>query len=306
MSAAAGHRPASGVLAQRLRLACAITAIILVAEVAGGVLTRSLALLSDAGHVFADLFALAISAYALSLARVPPDPARTYGYHRAEVFAALVNGVSLVAISIWIVLAAAERLQAPVPVRSGPMAVVAAVGLLANLAIILLLRGHAGENLNARSALMHVIGDLLASVAVVAGGIVMWATGFYLLDPILSLVVVVILLRGAYGLIAEATHILLEGTPRGIQLAEVERAIAEIAGVRGVHDLHIWSLCSEYAALSAHLLVHEQSMSDARRIVDQVGRMLAERFRIIHTTIQPESAACAMDEAAVCLQEHNH
>ena len=153
---------------------------------------------------------------------------------------------------------------------------------------------------------MHVIGDLLASVGVVAGGIVMWATGFYLLDPILSLVIVVILLRGAYGLMAEATHILLEGTPRGIQLAEVERAIAEIAGVRGVHDLHIWSLCSEYAALSAHVLVHEQSTSDARRIVDQVGRMLAERFRIIHTTIQPESAACAMDEAAVCLQEHNH
>jgi cobalt-zinc-cadmium efflux system protein len=306
MSAAAGHHALSGDLARRLRLACVITAVIFVAEVAGGILTGSLALLSDAGHVFADLFALGISAYALSLARVPPDSARTYGYHRTEVFAALLNGLGLFAISIWIVIEAVERLQVPVPVRSGPMAVVATVGLLANLAIILLLRGHAGENLNARSALMHVIGDLLASVAVVAGGIVMWATGLHLIDPILSLVVVLILLRGAYGIIAEATHILLEGTPRGIQLDQVERAIAEVEGVRGVHDLHIWSLCSEYAALSVHVLVQEQSTSEARRIVDQVGHMLAERFRIIHTTIQSESAACAMNDAAVCLQEHNH
>ena len=308
---AAGHPPGgggagSGLLAHRLRIACAITAAILVAEVAGGLLTRSLALLSDAGHVFADLFALAISAYALTLARVPPDSARTYGYHRAEVFAALLNGLSLVGISVWIVLEAIARLRAPVAVHSGPMAVVAAVGLLANVAIILLLRGHAGENLSARSALMHVIGDLLASVAVVVGGVAMWATGFYLLDPLLSLLVVVILLRGAYGVIAEATHILLEGTPRGVELAQVERAIAAVEGVRGVHDLHIWSLCSEYMALSAHVVVQEQSTTEARRIVDHVGRMLAERFRIVHTTIQPESAACALDATAVCLAEHNH
>ncbi len=307
MSAAA-ERPqrSGGVLARRLQLACAITALILVAEVAGGLLTRSLALLSDAGHVFADLFALGISAYALSLARVPPDSSRTFGYHRAEVFAALANGLGLVGISIWIVVEAIDRLQEPVEVVAGPMAVVALVGLVANLAIIVLLRGHAGDNLNARSALMHVVGDLLASVAVVTGGVVMWATGLYLLDPILSLLVVAILLRGAYRIVTEAAHILLEGTPRGVELSLVERAIGEVPGVRGVHDLHIWSLCSEYAALSAHVLVQEQSMSDARRIVADVGDMLAARFRIIHTTIQPESVACTMDESAVCLQEHNH
>lgn len=307
----AGHPPGGGgapggLLAHRLRIACAITAAILVAEVIGGVLTRSLALLSDAGHVFADLFALAISAYALTLARVPPDSARTYGYHRAEVFAALLNGLSLVGISVWIVLEAVARLRAPVAVHSGPMAAVAVVGLLANIAIIFLLRGHAGENLSARSALMHVIGDLLASVAVVLGGIAMWATGFYVLDPLLSLLVVVILLRGAYGLVAEATHILLEGTPRGVELAQVERAIADVEGVRGVHDLHVWSLCSEYMALSAHVVVQEQTTTEARRIVDQVGRMLAERFRIVHTTIQPESTACTLGAATICLTEHNH
>ncbi len=301
-----GHQSERGVLERRLRVAFVITALILVAEVAGGILTRSLALLSDAGHVFTDLFALGISAYALSLSRVPPDSARTYGYHRAEVFAALANGIGLVAICVWIVAEAVKRFQAPVAVDSGPMTVVALVGLAANIAIVLLLRGHAGENLNARSALMHVIGDLLASVAVVGGGLVMWATGFYLIDPILSLVVVAILARGATRIIAEASHILLEGTPRGIELSKVERAISQIDGVRGVHDLHIWSLCSEYAALSVHVIIQEQSTSDAREIVDRVGNMLAERYRIIHTTIQPESVPCAVEDSAVCSQEHSH
>lgn len=306
MTAAADHHAESGRLAYRLRLSCAITAIIFVAEVAGGILTGSLALLSDAGHVFADLFALAISAYALSLARVPPDPSRTYGYHRAEVFAALLNGLGLVAISIWIVFEAVSRFQDPVAVRSGPMVVVAVAGLLANLLIILLLRGHTGGNLNARSALMHVIGDLLASVVVVVGGVVMWATGFYLIDPLLSLLVVAILVRASLGLVKEAAHILLEGTPSGIQLVQVERAILGVQGVEGVHDLHIWSLCSEYAALSAHVLVREQSTTEARRIVDQVGGMLAARFRIIHATIQVETAVCAAGDAVVCLTEHSH
>jgi cobalt-zinc-cadmium efflux system protein len=298
-------RPASGAgaLARRLRVALAVTAVILVTELAGGILTRSLALLSDAGHVFADLFALGISLYALALARVPPDRARTYGYHRAEVFAALVNGASLVAISVWILIAACRRLGAPVAIESGPMSVVAAAGLAANLGIVLLLRGHCEGNLNAESALMHVVGDLLASVAVVAGGLTMWATGWYLIDPILSLAVTGIILRGAIKLVGEATHILLEGTPRSLELPVVERAIREVPGVQGVHDLHIWSLSSDYYAMSAHVLVEEQSTHEVRQIVDGVGRMLEERFRIVHTTIQPECEACAGSALAVCSQE---
>jgi cobalt-zinc-cadmium efflux system protein len=269
-----------------------VTALVLVLEVVGGIATRSLALLSDAGHVFADLFALALSAYALKVARMPPDRIRTFGYHRAEVFAALVNGGSLIAISIGIGFEAWRRLTAPVAVAAGTMSLVAAVGLAANVAILVLLRGHARENLNVRSALAHVMGDLMASVAVVAGGLAMWATGFYLLDPILSLAVVALIMKSAGSILGESLHILFEGIPRGLELGQVERAIHEVRGVRGVHDLHIWSLCSDYCALSAHVLVAEQSTSDARQIVDEVARMLEERFRIVHTTLQPESESC--------------
>ncbi len=282
----------AGAADRRLLFACVVTALVLVLEVVGGIATRSLALLSDAGHVFADLFALALSAYALKVARMPPDRIRTFGYHRAEVFAALVNGGSLIAISIGIGFEAWRRLTAPVAVAAGTMSLVAAVGLAANVAILVLLRGHARENLNVRSALAHVMGDLMASVAVVAGGLAMWATGFYLLDPILSLAVVALIMKSAGSILGESLHILFEGIPRGLELGQVERAIHEVRGVRGVHDLHIWSLCSDYCALSAHVLVAEQSTSDARQIVDEVARMLEERFRIVHTTLQPESESC--------------
>jgi cobalt-zinc-cadmium efflux system protein len=286
------HAASRGAAGRRLGLACVVTALVLGLEIAGGLVTGSLALLSDAGHVFADLFALGLSAYAIRLAAVPPDRIRTFGYHRAEVFAALVNGVSLLAISIGIGFEAWRRLTVPIPIAAGTMSAVAAVGLAANLAILFLLRGHAQEDLNVRSAVAHVVGDLLASVAVVGGGLVMWATGFYLLDPIVSLVVVLLILRSATSILFESLHILLEGIPRRLELGQVERAIHEVRGVRGVHDLHIWSLCSDYCALSAHVVVAEQSTSEARQIVDEVARMLEERFRIVHTTLQPESEIC--------------
>jgi cobalt-zinc-cadmium efflux system protein len=305
MAAIHVHAPES-VLARRLHLALVITAVILVAEVVGGILTRSLALLSDAGHVFADLFAIGISSYALRLARVPPDRARTFGYHRAEVFAALVNGVSLLGISIWIVVAASRRLTDPVEVHSGPMLAVAAIGLAANLIIVLLLRGHCTGNLNAQSALMHVIADLLASVAVVVGALVMLATGWYVIDSLLSLLVTGIILHGAVRLLRESSHILLEGTPRSIELTAVERAIQEVPGVNGVHDLHVWSLCSDFYAMSAHVLVAEQSTTETRLIVGEVGRMLEDRFRIVHATLQPESEACAEPLSLVCSQGPAH
>jgi cobalt-zinc-cadmium efflux system protein len=286
------HLAEEGTLGRRLGIACAVTALVFVLEVAGGLLTRSLALLSDAGHVFADLFALALSAYAFRLARVPPDPSRTFGYHRAEVFAAFVNGLSLLAISVAIAIEAWRRFAAPVAIDAPAMSAVAAIGLAANLGILFLLKGHAQHNLNVRSAVAHVMGDLLASVAVVAGGIAIWITKLHVLDPILSLLVVAIILRSAAAILGESLHILLEGTPRRLDLRQVERAIHDVHGVRGVHDLHIWSLCTDYCALSVHVLVAEQSTRDARRIVDAVARMLEERFRIVHTTIQPESESC--------------
>ncbi len=287
-------------LARRLNLALAMTAGILVIEVIGGILTRSLALLSDAGHVLADLFALGISAYALRLSRVPPDRARTFGYHRAEVFAALVNGIGLLAISVAIVIAAVRRFASPVPIESLPMSVVAAVGLAANLGIVALLRKHWKGNLNTQSALMHVVGDLLASVAVLGGGLLMWVTGWYIVDPLLGLLITAVIARGAVRLLGESIHILLEGTPRSIELGAVENAICEIPGVTGVHDLHVWSLCSDFCALSAHVLVAEESTAKTRIIVGEVGRMLEDRFRIVHATIQPECEACAEPLSVVC------
>lgn len=301
-----GAQGTQGILARRLNLALALTAIVLVVEVAGGLMTQSLALLSDAGHVLADIFALGISAYALRLARVPPDRARTFGYHRAEVFAALLNGGGLLAISVGLVIAAIGRLAAPVAVDAAPMSAVAAIGLVANFAIVGLLRGHCAGDLNAESALMHVMGDLLASVAVLAGGLIMWATGWYLVDPLLSLGVTAVIARGAIRLLRESTHILLEGTPRSIELTQVEQAIQDVPGVNGVHDLHVWSLCSDFYAMSAHVIVAEQSTADTRLIVSEVGHMLEDRFRIVHATLQPECEACAEPLPVVCSQGPSH
>jgi cobalt-zinc-cadmium efflux system protein len=272
---------------RRLALTLGLSLLILVAEVAGGLASHSLALLSDAGHVLIDVVALSLALAALFLATRPADARRTYGWYRVEILAALLNGVTLCGLSTWILWSGWRRLQAPVEVHTGLMLTVAAAGLVANLVGTWLL--HDLKSLNARGAYLHLLLDTLSSVAVLIGGVVMYfAHGWYQIDPILSMVLGLLVFYNAYRLVREAADVLLEAVPRGIDLAGVTRAIDELAGVRGVHDLHIWTITSGLYALSAHIVVAPAFDGGRDELLCQVQQMLLREFRISHTTLQLE------------------
>jgi len=277
-----------------LSLAIAFTGIILLAEAVGGILTNSLALLADAGHMLTDLLSLAMSFFALAFALRPATKERTYGFHRLEILAALANGVMLILIALYIFYQAYQRLLVPEPVKSIEMLVVATIGLAANGASAFVLGG--GESLNIRGAFLHVLSDALSSVGVMVGGVVMLLTGQYLVDPLVSILIAMVILVGAYRLTGEAVNILLEATPKGIDLQEVLEAVQGVEGVRDIHDVHIWSITSGLSAMSAHLLIDDQLTSHSTGIVEGVQRLLAERFGIAHTTLQCECESCGREE----------
>jgi cobalt-zinc-cadmium efflux system protein len=268
-------------------------------ELVGGFLTNSLALLSDAAHVFADASALALSWAALVLACLPPTDRRTFGYHRAEIFAALINALSLLFVAGIILYEAVGRLLHPEGVRSLEMLVVAAVGFVANVVVVMLLRQEDRSNLNVSSAWLHVLGDAAASAAVMAGGAVMLVTGWFVVDPLLSMGIAGLLLVGGWRVAEQSAHILLEGTPRDLSLSQIQEAIEAIPGVSGSHDLHVWSLCSDYRAMSVHVVVEPQATDDTGTLLRQIETVLRDRFNIVHTTLQVESIECHP-------QEHNH
>ncbi|MEK7395349.1 MAG: cation diffusion facilitator family transporter [Candidatus Poribacteria bacterium] len=286
-------------------IAVGLTFATLIAEVIGGILTNSLALLSDAAHVFADVFALVLSWVAVYLTTLPATNRRTYGYHRAEVLAAFFNGASLLAISGWIFYEAYNRLLNPEPVKSLQMLIIAAVGLLVNLGVALLFLKESHDNLNVKSAFLHVIGDALSSAGVIIGGIIMTFTKWYLVDPILSFVIGAVILLGAFRITREALHILLEGTPRNINLDEVTKEIKELGFIKEVHDLHIWSIRSDYSALSAHVLVDAQSVRAMQNTLSAIGNMLKEKFGIFHTTIQIECGENGCMDSLLCDFRHS-
>lgn len=271
-----------------LRLALGLTATILVAEVIGGYVSNSLALLADAGHMFTDVLAIALAYAALGFATRPPTVQKTYGWYRLEVLAALINGVTLVVMSMFIFWEAYERLFAPPEVATGTMLTVALVGLVANAFGLFFLHGHGGS-LNVRGAYLHMLGDLLSSVAVVAGGVFMALTGTYLIDPILSGLIGVVIIGSAYRLLRESVDVLLEAIPPGMELEEIGTAIARVDGVIGVHDLHVWSLTSGLPALSCHVEVRIDTLAESDALLGRVNDMLRHRFSITHTTIQMES-----------------
>lgn len=281
------HAPDRGREGRSLAWAMALTGVVMLVEAAGGFYARSLSLLSDAGHMLTDLSALLLSALALRLGSRPADLRRTYGYYRLEILAALFNGSLLIVLAGFIVYEAIERLGAQTPVRATPMLIVAAIGFVANLGGLWLL-SHA-KTLNVRAAFLHVLSDTVSSVGVILAGVGILFTGWYFLDPAVSLVIAVLIVIGAVGLVREAVEVLLEAVPAHMDLAEVLHAMEREAGVSRVHDLHIWTLSSGVYALSAHVVVREESVGRNDQILSCIQSMLLDRFHVAHATLQIES-----------------
>ena len=267
-----------------LRLTLVLTATFTVVEVIGGLVTGSLALLADAAHMLSDNASLGIALFAAWLAGRPAGPSRTFGYRRAEILAALFNGVTLVALSIWIFIEAAERLGDPPEVEAGLMLGIAVAGLLVNLVAARILQRHSAESLNVSAALRHVFADLLGSLGVIVAALVILTTGWEYADPAVSVLIGVLVLGSSWGILRDSTQILLEGSPAGTDVQEVGRAMAEMAGVMQVHDLHVWTITSGFPALAAHVLVGRDVDCHLKRL--ELEAMLRERFDLEHTTLQ--------------------
>jgi cobalt-zinc-cadmium efflux system protein len=287
MSTGHNHRHGSANSWRRLSIVLGLTALYMVAEVAGAWWTGSLALLADAGHMFTDVAALILALTAVWFGSRPATSKKTFGYYRLEIIAALVNGVALVVISLLIFYGAYERWLDPPVVRSGPMMLVAAGGLTVNLICAAILHGRNDVDLNIRGAWMHVMGDALGSVAAILAGLCMALFGWYAADAIFSVVIAVLIILGSIRLIRESTNVLLEGTPAHINLAAVEDAILATDGVANVHDLHVWTITSGRDALSAHV-IHAHSISQPD-LLRELRTKLHDRFGVDHLTIQMET-----------------
>jgi cobalt-zinc-cadmium efflux system protein len=290
-----------------LRISLVVTLAYIVVLVVAGFRAHSLALLSEAGHNLTDLVALLLSLVAVYLEARPPSATKTYGWHRAGVLVALVNAASLVAVAFFIFYEAFRRLRNPEHVHAGTMMVVAAAGVVMNGAITLMLYGSK-RDVNIRSALLHEIGDTVSTAAVIVGGWAILATGQYWIDSVLSLGIGVLILWSGFGIVRETMNILLEGTPRGIKLERVQAAMCAVEGVNDVHDLHVWSIGSETAALSCHISIADIPPSVSERILRDVKELLREDFHIDHTTIQFEHEICEVAHGCVIpvSEEHEH
>lgn len=291
-------------LQKKFKFAVVITSCVFLGELIGGLWSGSLALLSDAAHVLSDVFSLLISWLAIYLSTRPATSSRTYGYHRAEVFAAFVNGVSLIGISCWIFYEAYQRYMSPTEIKVTGMFIVACLGFVGNLLILWQLHGEGHGNLNVRSAMLHVIGDTLSSVAVLVGGAIIFWTGWYPIDALLSFLIGIIILLGAVNVTREAVHILLENSPRHADAQTVATHLQSLAVVKDVHDMHIWSLCSNYAALSAHVVVDEKTTASPDQILEEINVELQTHFGISHATLQLERVACAQAGNLLCNAQH--
>lgn len=279
-----------------LLIALIVTSTIMVLEFVGGLLTKSLALLSDSGHMLSDAGALTLSLIAMWFAAKKPSKSKTYGFHRFEILAALLNGVTLFVIAAFIVAEAIERFAAPPEVASGSMILIATIGLLANLtsAYFLMRKGDVEGNVNVRSAYLHVIGDALGSVGAIVAGILMLAFQWYIADPIISVVVALLILKSAWGIIKTTVHILMEGAPAAIKPEAITSMLMQIEGVKSAHDLHIWTITSDQHSLTIHLVVEDTA--DSQLILQQALRQLEQQFNLKHATIQIEKSGLEHSE----------
>jgi cobalt-zinc-cadmium efflux system protein len=286
----------------RFGLAFWLTTFILIAEVIGGLVSNSLALLGDAGHVFSDLVALGLSWYGLKQAERPSDFRMTYGYHRVGIFVAFVNAAVLIGISIQLVIEAYRRLAQPYPITADLMFFVGLAGLVVNLVVMRLLSFRASHNLNVQSAFLHVLGDTLGSVAVVASGLVIWLTGQTWVDSAASFFIAGVITLGSVRIIMRSVSIMLEASPRSIDMSVLVRRIYTIPGVQDVHHLHIWSLTPEILALSCHIAIDDVRVSEASVILTRLNEMLANEFSIGHSTVQFETAGYDPNELYCSLE----
>jgi cobalt-zinc-cadmium efflux system protein len=293
-----------------LRWSLLATSLFVVIEIVAGIRAHSLALLSDAGHNFTDALALGLAWLGFYLQSKPADETKTFGYHRAGVLSAFVNALTLVVLSAWILYESVVRLGNPQTVNETVMIVVACLGLAMNGGIMLALKSASHGDVNIRGAFIHMLGDALGSIAIIAGALAIRYTGWWQVDPILSILIALLIVWTAWDIIRESLNILLEGLPRGIRLSDVTNAIQTTPGVLDVHDLHIWSLGSSAHALSCHVRIEDVPPSASDIILRKLNGVLEEKFRIAHTTVQFEHVSCAISQTGcaipVKLDDHDH
>lgn len=301
-----GHTHGAGASEQRLGIAAGLTGLFMVVEVAGGVISGSLALIADAGHMLADFASLSLAWYGFRLARRPADWRRTYGYDRFSVLAAFSNGIALFAIAAWIVVEAWHRLEARSEVMGGAMMWVALAGLVVNIAVYRMLQAGDHANLNVRAAALHVAGDLLGSLAALIAGLIIMATGWTPIDPLLSVLVALIILRSAWHVAVESGHILLEGAPPGMDNRAVAADLAEsVPGVIDVHHVHAWSISEQRPMVTLHARITDDGNAP-EAVTAAIKRRLKERFGVAHATVEIEHGACADDSSFGHGHDHGH
>ena len=284
-----------------MKIALIITVVFLFVEIAGGLLSGSLALLSDAGHMFSDVFSLLLSLGAMTLALQLPTKERTYGYHRGEIFAAFINSLLLIGVSAGILWEAYQRTINPAPVQGGLMLMVACIGLGANLWVIFLL--HGSHNLNVRSAFLHVVGDTISSVAVIVAAVWIALTGQVMIDPVLSAFIAVLIVISAVRLLRETVTILLQFTPQSVDFDAVVADMTSVSGVEGVHHVHIWSLCSDINVLDAHVYSCERDVEKIEQMKQEIKERL-KKYRILHSTLEFECDECKDCVIVQHIKEH--
>ena len=296
------HHHARGISQRLLLIILSLTFAYMIAEAVGGYFSNSLALLSDAGHMLTDVAALALSLFAVRFASRPATARKTYGFYRLEILAALANGVTLLLLSLLICYEAYERLKQPEGVNAIALIVVSAGGLVVNIVSAKLLSSVGQDNLNIRGALLHVLGDLLGSVAAVTAGVLVLWKGWLWADPAISVAISLLIIYSAWRLVSDAVNVLLEGVPSHINAAAVEAEMRTVSGVKDVHDLHIWTITSDRHALTAHVVINE--LSESYRILRELRLLLAARFSLTHSTIQLEdpllSAIVEIDKPPTC------
>lgn len=294
----AAQGKAKGGMQRILKVSLGLTAAYIAATLYFGLRAHSLALISEAGHNLSDFAALALSFVAVWLQTRPATDERTFGYQRAGVLAGFVNALGLMVLAVWIGVEAIVRFFSPVAVEPHTMMAVAAAGVVMNGLIAALLWKFAGD-VNIRSVFVHMLGDTISTAAVIIGGLLIMLTGLRWIDPLLSVIIAAMILWSSWSIVRETLHILLEGTPRSLELAEIRRAMASVAGVVNVHDLHVWSLGSQSHALSSHVQVIEMSLAECEAVLERINHQLRDHFGIQHTTIQIEVTDCVTVDGCV-------